>query len=133
MALMTGAPSVDALREAMVSHLATHPLRRVARQVGMSATGLQKFVGGAHPFSFTRRKLERWFVLHGPGRAEAVSGGGAALGILRVLVQDLPPARHRPGMERLAQALEEAYAAPGALRPPWLDELRGELARLDPA
>lgn len=104
-------------------------LRNVSGMVGMSPTGLQKFLDGAHPYSATRRKLERWYLLHGPGRLQAGLQGDSALSILRVLVQDLSPARHRPTMEMLLDSLEEAYRTARLPRPAWLGDLASEMHR----
>lgn len=109
--------------------MASASLRHVSRMVGMSPTGLQKFLDGGHPYSATRRKLERWYVLHGPGRMPSTLRGDSALAILRVLVQDLSPARHRPMMEMLLASMEDAYAAARLPRPRWLGDLAAELNR----
>ena len=127
MASMNAATPVGALRQALRAEVQATSLRGVARVVGMSPTGLQKFLDGGHPYSATRRKLERWYVLHGPGRLESGLRGDSALTILRVLVQDLSPARHRPTMELLLASLEEAYRSARIARPAWLGELRAEL------
>ena len=104
-------------------------LRQVSRMVGMSPTGLQTFLDGGHPYSATRRKLERWYVMHGPGRLPSTLRGDSAFAILRVLVQDLSPARHRPTMEMLLESMEEAYTAARLPRPRWLTDLAAELNR----
>ena len=120
---------VGVLRDALQGAVHAASLRQVARLVGMSPTGLQKFLDGAHPYSGTRRKLEHWYVLHGPGRLQAGLGGELALAILRVLVQDLSPARHRPTMELLLASLEDAYVSARLPHPAWLGELRDRLHR----
>jgi hypothetical protein len=122
----TGTPA-GILRRALRHEVGAASLRRVSRQVGMSPTGLRKFLDGARPYSATRRRLERWYLLHGPGRPEGEMRGEAALAVLRVLVQDLAPPRHRPSLERLAAALGEAYDTAGVERPRWLGELHEAL------
>jgi len=129
MVSMNAATPVTVLRQALVSAVEETSLRQVSRMVGMSPTGLQKFLDGAHPYSATRRKLERWYVLHGPGRLQAGLGGESARAILRVLVQDLSPARHRPTMELLVASMEEAYRSARLPAPGWLDDLASELHR----
>ncbi|HEX2202871.1 MAG TPA: hypothetical protein VHG91_06225 [Longimicrobium sp.] len=127
MVSLNASPPVAVLRQALRGEAAASSLRNVSRQVGMSPTGLQKFLDGGHPYSVTRRKLERWYVLHGPGRhADGLAGSSAAT-ILRVMVQDLPSGRQRPMLESLVASLEGAYAAAGLPRPGWLDDLRPEL------
>lgn len=129
MASRNAVTPVAVLRQALKAEIGATSLRQVARMVGMSPTGLQKFLDGSHPYSATRRKLERWYVLHGPGRIPSSLQGDSALAILRVLVQDLSPARHRPTMEMLLASMEEAYAAARLPRPRWLGDLAAELDR----
>ena len=127
MVSMNAAMTVPKLRRALRDEVAATSLRNVSRQAGMSAAGLQKFLEGGRPYMATRRRLERWYVLHGPGRHETALSGGSALAILRVLVQDLSPARHRPTLELLVKSLEDAYATARLPQPGWLGEVRGEL------
>jgi len=118
--------TVPVLRRALREEVAATSLRNVSRQTGMTSAGLQKFIEGGQPYTATRRRLERWYVLHGPGRHQAPSGGGA-LAILRLLVQDLSPARHRPTLELLVKSIEDAYSSAQLTPPGWVGEVRGEL------
>jgi hypothetical protein len=127
MVSMNAAMNVPELRRALRDEVAATSLRHVSRQAGMTVGGLQKFLDGAKPFVATRRRLERWYVLHGPGRHETALTGPSAMAILRVMVQDLAPGRHRPTLELLVQSLEDAYALARLPRPAWLGEVRGEI------
>jgi hypothetical protein len=127
MVSMSAAMSVPELRRALRDEVAASSLGNVSRQAGMTAGALQKFIEGGSPYTATRRRVERWYVLHGPGRHETALSGGSALAILRVLVQDLSPARHRPTLELLVKSLDEAYATADLPRPAWLGEVRCEL------
>ena len=120
---------VTDLREALAAEVEETSLRHASRLVGISLTELQKFLDGGHPDSATRRRLKRWYVLHGPGRLESGLRGDSAMTILRVLVQDLSPARHRPMMEMLVASMEEAYRSARLPAPGWLDDLASELHR----
>ncbi|HEU4451718.1 MAG TPA: hypothetical protein VFR81_01625 [Longimicrobium sp.] len=120
---------VAVLREALGAEVEETSLRHASRLVGMSPAVLQKFLDGDHPYSDARRMLERWYVLHGPGRLEPGLRGDSAMTILRVLVQDLSPARHRPTMELLVASMEEAYRSARLPAPGWLDDLASELHR----
>jgi hypothetical protein len=124
---MIAAMTVPVLRRALREEVAATSLRSVSRQAGMTALGLQKFIDGGQAYTATRRRLERWYVLHGPGRHETALSGGSALAILRVMVQDLSPARHRPTLELLVKSLEDAYFTAELPQPEWLGEVRGEL------
>lgn len=57
---------VPALRDAVSVAIYDRTLRAVARDVGMSPTGLSKFASGrsAHPYSPTLRRLRRWYQKH---------------------------------------------------------------------
>lgn len=120
-------PAVAVLRRALRAELETATLDRVARQVGMSPAGLQRFLDGGHPHGATRRRLERWYVLYGPERHGAGLEGGAAPAVVRALVQDLAPARQRAAMEQLLESMEQAYLSARIPHPRWLEELRDEL------
>lgn len=121
-------PPIERMREALAARVEATSLRQVAREVGMSPTGLQKVLEGADSYSRTRRKLERWYV-----RETARYGGGldaaAVTAALSVAVHDLPPARRRDTLELLITALENGYAAAGEHPPQWLPEVRRALAR----
>lgn len=113
----------ERIREVLTARIEATSLRRVARDVGMSPTGLRKLLEGSRPYSATRQKLERWYV-----RETAQYGGplsaGSAFAALRVLVQDLPVAHRRGALEGLFAAVREAYAAAQTPEPVWLEELR---------
>jgi hypothetical protein len=52
--------ALDELRASAAAAVATHTLRRIAQQVGMSAGGLRKFLDGAAPTPPVYRKLRAW-------------------------------------------------------------------------
>ncbi len=111
--------SVDTLRRAVAGSVSATSLRQVAREVGMSPTGLRKFLSGTTPYSATRKKLEGWYVRR--GRAPDVH---SALAALEVLVLDLPPAERIRAMERIVDGLERSRT--GKL-PGWIKQLRSPL------
>jgi len=123
--------SVALLRQALRDEIAATSLRHVSRQVGMSPTGLQKFMAGGHPLTATRRRVERWYVLHGPGRLASGLTAESAMAVLRVLVQDLSPARHRPTLEALVRSLEDAYRTARLPQPEWLGEVRAAVGGVE--
>jgi hypothetical protein len=110
------------LRDAVERQAAARSLRHAARQVGMSPTGLQKFLSGTVPADATCRKLERWAF------ARAAAGepptGAGAVGALRHLAGALPPRLHVHAVDRLLSVLEAAYEG----HPPaWLADARRQL------
>lgn len=119
--------SVALLRQALRDEIAATSLGHVSRQVAMHPAALQKFLESGHPLTATRRRVERWYVLHGPGRLRSGVSAESAMAVLRVLVQDLPPSRHRPMLEGLVRSLEDAYRTACLPRPAWLAEVRAEV------
>jgi hypothetical protein len=97
-------------------------LRHAARQVGMSPSGLQKFLAGTAPMDATCRKLERWaFERAAAGEPPT---GESAVALLRHIVGGLPPRLHTGAVDRLLATLE---AAQPAAPPAWLADARRHL------
>jgi hypothetical protein len=118
MASNDGAAPLARLREAVERQVAARSLRHAARQVGMSPTGLQKFLDGAAPTDATCRKLDLWaFARAAAGEPPTAETAPA---ILRVLIGALPPRRHPEMVRRLLAVLESAY---GDEPPPWLSDV----------
>jgi len=64
--------NTDEIRTAIQAHIDRTSLRQVAREIGMSPSGLDKFVAGSKPYPKTLRKLKGWYRRHsGPGEYEA--------------------------------------------------------------
>lgn len=123
-------PPLERVREALATRVEATSLRHVAREVGMSPTGLQKVLGGADSYSRTRRKLERWYVRETARYGGAVDAA-AVTTALRVAVHGLPPARRHQALDRLITELENAYTAGGQAAPSWLSEVRSSLSSSD--
>src|SRR3954471_22189202 len=80
--------AVEQVRASASVRVGRTSLRAVAREIGMSPSGLKKFLRGASPYSPTVRRLQRWYVQH------ANAGGGDlrytdAAAALAVLTHDL--------------------------------------------
>jgi hypothetical protein len=129
----SAATSVALLRQALRNEIAATSLRHVSRQAGMTPTALQKFIDGGQPSSDTRRQVERWFVLHGPARLQSGLTAERVMAVLRVMVQDLAPARQRPTLELLARSLEDAYRTARLPQPAWMGGVRAELGQAEDA
>jgi hypothetical protein len=114
------------LRAAVSAAVERSSLRGVARDVGLSPTGLGKFLAGSQPYPSTRRKLERWFASQAREQGGDF-GSGDALHVVRVLLHDLPPDAQPAAQERLIAALESVYAGSRLGAPAWLRSLRGPL------
>ena len=116
--------SIDRLRESVAIRVHATSLRAVARQVGMSPSGLEKFLSGGMPYTNTRRKLLEWWYREGIQPTQALSADGVAVA-LGTLVRDLPPDRRERTLRELVGTLRELYDSHGVPCPPWLGELSG--------
>lgn len=117
--------SLDRLREAVRERVEASSLRHVARQVGMSPTGLRKFLEGGIPYQKSRRRLFDWLQREHRGAGE--EGGGEMGDALASLVAELPPERREAALGALVETLRSVYGSHAEAAPAWLGELgRGE-------
>jgi hypothetical protein len=114
--------SLERLRETVALRVQATSLRTVARQVGMSPAGLEKFLAGETPYSRSRQRLQEWWVREAakPRSDLSVEGVEVAIG---ALVRDLPPEHRVDAIRRVVRALRRLYDAEGAAEPPWLAQL----------
>ena len=102
-------------------------LRGVAREIGMSPTGLKKFLQGTAPYSPTLRRLRSWYVQYA-----AVQGGNVGLedatAALNVLVHDLAPDPRKDTAGCLLECVGRGYDQSGKARPTWMSELQTRFA-----
>ncbi|HEX2208290.1 MAG TPA: hypothetical protein VHG93_11460 [Longimicrobium sp.] len=114
--------SITRLREAVTIRVQATSLRSVARQVGMSPSGLDKFLNGGMPYQKSRRKLFDWLnrERNNLGADLTVDGIAAALGSL---VRDLPPDRRERAIHALLDTLHVLYREHAETAPNWLSEI----------
>ena len=62
---------VETYRSALRQYIGENSLRTAAREVGMSPTGLSKFMDGTEPYVPTVSKLRAWYASHSVPRAPA--------------------------------------------------------------
>jgi hypothetical protein len=119
--------TIDRLREAVTIRVQATSLRSVARQVGMSPSGLDKFLMGGMPYQKSRRKLFDWLSRErgNLGAEHTVDGVAAALASL---VRDLPPDRREKALGALLDTLRGLYDAHTDHAPGWLGELTRKAA-----
>lgn len=119
--------TIDRLREAVTIRVQATSLRSVARQVGMSPSGLDKFLNGGMPYQKSRRKLFDWLSRErgNLGAEHTVDSVAAALSSL---VRDLPPDRRERALQALLDTLRGLYETNTEHAPPWLGELTRKAA-----
>jgi|SRR5688500_2695886 len=115
------------LRETAAARVENTSLRSVAREIGMSPTGLKKFLQGTAPYSPTLRRLRSWYVQYAALQAGAVGPEDAAAA-LSVLVHDLAPEARTATAGCLAECLARGYEQSGRASPAWLVALRAPRA-----
>ena len=116
-------PSVEHLRAAAADRVEHSTLRSAAREIGMSPTGLRKFLLGTAPYGPTMRRLRKWYVHHAAVAAGEVERDDVTAA-LSVLTYDLPSAPRRETADRMLEALGRGYDTTGRARPGWVAELR---------
>ncbi|HEX5727006.1 MAG TPA: hypothetical protein VFX98_16135 [Longimicrobiaceae bacterium] len=115
--------AVRHMREAAAARVRNTSLRGVAREIGMSPTGLKKFLLGTAPYSPTLRRLRSWFVQFGTRHVGEVQREEASAA-LAVLVHDLAPDPRAEAAGSVLDALGRGYEASGRERPEWVAGLR---------
>lgn len=108
------------LRDQVADAIERRSLRSVARDVGLSPSGLQKFAEGAAPYRNTRRKLTEWFTRQAQPIARGTVSTEAALAALDLLLHDLPRRRRSLTREEIIVQLRTAYEQTGTPLPEWL-------------
>jgi hypothetical protein len=117
--------TVQHLREMAASRVENTSLRGVAREIGMSPTGLKKFLNGTAPYSPTLRRLRKWYLQYAALPTAEVSYQDASAALV-VLTHDLSPEPRRETSECVLDCLGRGYDAAGRSRPRWVAELRAE-------
>lgn len=121
------ATTIKHLRESAQARVENTSLRSVAREIGMSPTGLKKFLQGTSPYSPTLRRMRHWYVQYA-----AVQGGAVhredASAALSVLVHDLNPDSRTVTASCVLDCVEKGYQRSGQQRPVWMSELREQFA-----
>jgi len=117
--------TVQHLREMAAARVESTSLRGVAREIGMSPTGLKKFLQGTAPYSPTVRRLRKWYLQHAALPTGEV-GFHDASNALAVLTHDLPAEPRRSTSDCVLECLARGYDLSGRSRPRWVAELRAQ-------
>jgi transcriptional regulator with XRE-family HTH domain len=113
------AEDLERFRIALKDAIAGSSLRSVARAVGMSPTGLTKFLNGTQPYGPTVERL-RWWYYSKAGVHQIPPTEIAAL--LRKFVATLP--RPDSGVTNVLAAVEASYREAEMFPPEWVQEVR---------
>lgn len=119
--------NLERLRETVSIRVQATSLRSVARQVGMSPSGLEKFLSGGTPYTRSRQKLQEWWEREGRRPRSELSTEGVVIAI-GALVRDLPPEMRGRAMKGIVGSLRGLYETHTAACPPWLAELAEQWA-----
>ena len=115
------ASMVGILRDAARRAIEAGTLRTAARDIGMSPTGLSRFLEGGTPYRGTARKLTTWYV-----RWTARQGGRlddeSASAALSLLVQDLPIAARSEAVHEILEVLRRRLSAAEVALPSWMQD-----------
>ncbi|HEX2080021.1 MAG TPA: hypothetical protein VHG08_20045 [Longimicrobium sp.] len=114
---------IPQLRAAVAERVERTSLRSAAREIGMSPTGLKKFLDGNMPYTKTIHRLRAWYVHHAADRQEETSGE-AAFSAFGVLVHDLPPGTQSQTVEAMLHCIEQGYLTTRRPVPAWVRQLR---------
>ncbi|HEX6751703.1 MAG TPA: hypothetical protein VF092_30700 [Longimicrobium sp.] len=120
--------TVSHLREMAANRVENTSLRGVAREIGMSPTGLKKFLMGTAPYSPTLRRLRKWYLQYAALPTAELTYQEASAALL-VLTHDLSPEPRREASDGVLDSVAQGYDASGRARPRWVDELRAEYGR----
>lgn len=117
----TGATElIPTIRELVLRQVEATSLRNVANQIGMSPSGLSKFMNGAAPYQKTVGKLESWYLRARTGSSEAPLDAGTVAMALRTLARVVSPSRRNGFVAEVMDRLQAA-SQPGE---PLLVQLR---------
>jgi len=123
--------TIEHLRAAAAARVDHTSLRGVAREIGMSPTGLKKFLLGTAPYSPTLRRLRKWYIHHAALPAGELGYEDAAAAIA-VLTHDLPGEPRRDAAHSLLDCLARSYDDAGRTHPAWMQQLRADLGERRP-
>jgi hypothetical protein len=123
---------VEHLRELAAARVERTSLRGVAREIGMSPTGLKKFLLGTAPYSPTVRRLRKWslrILVDAPSELTYQHAKNA----LVVLTQDLSREARRWTADSILAVLRQGYERSETSPPRWVADLGAELGGSAPA
>jgi hypothetical protein len=113
-------PFTARLRAAAASRVEATSLRSVSREIGMSATGLSKFLDGNAPYLPTLNRLRNWYLRHAVAPAGSLSEEDAHAA-MALLVHDLSPEARHAAIDEMLRCMRAGYERSGQDEPGWID------------
>jgi hypothetical protein len=113
-------PFTARLRSAAAARVEATSLRSVSREIGMSATGLSKFLDGNAPYLPTLNRLRNWYLRYAAVPAAAGLSESDAHAALSALVHDLSPEARHDAIEAMLRCMREGYERSGREQPAWI-------------
>lgn len=109
------------LRSAAAARVEATSLRSVSREIGMSATGLSKFLDGNAPYLPTLNRLRNWYLRYAAVPADATLSESDAHAALSALVHDLSPEARHHAIDDMLRCMRDGYQRSGHEQPGWID------------
>lgn len=119
------------LRSAVRQAVDATGLRAVARQVGMSAAGLRKFLRGSEAQPSTWTKVRAWYMREFISSTEGAAESAAVA--LTAFLHHVEPGLRQRAESAIGELLGRLYGEAGLLAPAWLPGLEGALNAYDEA
>lgn len=113
-------PFTTRVRTAAAARVAATSLRSVSREIGMSATGLSKFLDGNAPYLPTLHRLRNWYLRHAAPAAAGSLSAEDAHAALALLVHDLSPEARHAAVDEMLRCMRAGYRASGEQEPGWI-------------
>lgn len=130
---MDRSSEIEFLREALRRRAEQTSIRNVADEVNMSHGGVYNLVTGqVVPYGKTLAKLRDWYLGQWAQGGEGLSTEAAHYLVQQMLLA-IPRSRRAGAGVELLDAMEEVYRRYGTPPPPWLADLRDDLAQKPPA
>lgn len=115
------------LRQAVERWVEKTSLRQVARETGMSPTGLRKVLSGSRVHASTERKLLTWYLRHLAQQGDwGALDADTAAAALTLLTEGLLPGTRRLLVSAFLERIDTAYRDAGLVVPAWVQTLRSE-------
>lgn len=107
-----------AIRQALRREAERTSLRAVAREVGMTPTGLRGVLDGATPYATTRARLRAWHFRWQRGREPTPAEADE---LVRLILRRVPDPERCIGL--LLETVETLHLRAGVFPPPWVSAL----------